>query len=136
VIRAEALAAALLLAAPADAQPAPAPQPNWRVSARDSDFSDVIDTASIRRDGDKVRFTYESRFASPRVNDGTTFDTLGVTEEMDCRARTTRLVELYFVLAGRELRRAQSNGADVMAVEPGTLLDAHYQAVCLNRWAP
>ena len=55
--------AAALAASPAQAQ-------NWRASSKAAGASAFIDTGSIRRDGDRVTFLREVRFAEPRTLQG------------------------------------------------------------------
>lgn len=125
------LAVAALLAPVAAAS---AQAPEWRLASSDGDNQAFIDTASIRRDGDKVRFWREIRTPEPvTLEGGLRFDRLGSLGEVDCRARTRRTLELYAKLDGEEIARGEDTG-EVEPIVPASTGETEMRAVCLGEW--
>ncbi len=113
--------------------PAAAQQASWRASSSSGDQSAFIDTASITRDGDRVRFLREVRGTTRSFPDGRRYDRLGSRMEIDCRAGTARNLELYANLGETTVAR-EAVGDDAQTIQSGSTLDADRRAVCANEW--
>lgn len=123
------LAAAMLAPLPAAAQ-----QQTWRQASSSGDRTAYIDTASIQRDGDKVRFWREVRSPAPvRFDSGESFDRLGARMEVDCRARTLVNLEVYAKL-GDQLVVSGAGDGTVEPIETGSTADTDLRAACFNEW--
>lgn len=122
--------AAILASLPATAQ-----QQSWRQSSTSGEQTAYIDTATIRRDGDKVRFWREVRSAAPMTFEtGERFDRLGAHMEVDCRARTLVNLEVYAKLGEEEIGRGPGDGA-VEPIADGSTADTDLRAACFNQWS-
>lgn len=127
-------AVALLAALFALAIPASAQQQSWRPASRAGERQAFIDTSSIRRDGDRVRFVREIRGGEiSQLQSGERFNVIGAVMEVDCRARTLRNLELYIRLDEAMVGRAEANG-NVEPVQPGSTADTDLRAACFNEW--
>lgn len=123
------LAAAMLISFPATAQ-----QQTWREASSSGDRTAFIDTASIQREGDKVRFWREVRSSAPmRFDSGESYDRLGAHMEVDCRARTLVNLEVYAKL-GDQVIASGAGGGGVEAVAEGSTADTDLRAACFNEW--
>lgn len=126
---ASALAAMFLAAMPAAAQ-----QRNWRAASSAGSQRAFIDTASIARDGDKVRFMREIRMDEPRQFDsGQRYDRIGSLIEADCRARTLQSLEIYASLGEEVIVRGEGD-REVDTVQAGSTADTDLRAACFDEW--
>ncbi|HYD14691.1 MAG TPA: surface-adhesin E family protein [Allosphingosinicella sp.] len=126
-------AAACLAALLATALPASA-QESWRPASRAGQQRAFIDTSSLRRTGDKVRFRREIRMGETRsFSDGTRYDRIGSFMEMDCRARTLQTLEAYAMLGAAVVVRQDGDG-QIEPVRAGSTADADLRAACFNEW--
>lgn len=116
---------------------APPQQPSWRAMSGSGEDA-YIDTASIARDGDRVRFWREIRLGAPVEGGpgGQAYDRIGGRMEVDCRARTMRTLEMYTKLGGRTTSSSPASGEGLRpeAVRRGGSAEADLRAVCLNQW--
>ena len=127
----KAVLAALVIAS---ALPASAQSQTWRVASGSGDRTGYIDTASIRREGDKVRFWREVRFATPRTfESGERYDRLGAHMEFDCRARTRATLELYAKFGDGMVGSGSTTGP-VEPITEGSTAHSELRAVCFNEW--
>ena len=116
------------------ALPASAHQENWRPASSNGTAQAYIDTSSMRRDGDRVRFVREVRMGSvQQFEDGRRYDVLGALMEVDCRARTLRNLEGYARLGSETVATEFSDG-NVDPVQPGSTADTDLRAACFNEW--
>lgn len=114
--------------------PASAQQQGWRPASSNGEQRAYIDTASIRRDGDLVRFTREIRMGRiHQFGSGARYDILGALMEVDCRARTLRSLEGYLKLGDAVVLREEGDGG-MEPVRPGTTADTDLRAVCFDDW--
>ncbi len=114
---------------PASAQPQ-----TWRQGSSSGGQAAFIDTASIERAGDKVRFWREVRTAQPALfESGERYDRIGSLLEVDCRARTLRNLRIYAKL-GDTLIFESGEASELEAVEAGTTADTDLRAACFNEW--
>ena len=122
-----ALLAAALAASPAAAE-------NWRASSKTSEAAAFIDTDSIRRDGERVSFRREVRFAKPRVlQNEQRFDRLRTLYEADCKAMTLQSVDISARL-GEQLLFSAAERGDVETAKPGSTAETDLKAACHNQW--
>lgn len=127
-----ALSATLLATGVASAQQQ---QHYWRPASSAGDGRAFIDTLSIQRTGDQVRFLREIRFNPARqFDDGQQFDRLGAVMEFDCRAHTLRNISLYSKLGDRVITEAPSSSSDAEPIDAGTTAETDFRAVCLDQW--
>lgn len=127
----KAAAAALLLCA---AVPASAQAQAWRRSSSAGDATGFIDTASIRRDGDRVFFQREVRYAQPKAfSTGEKFDRILVHYEGDCKAMTLR-AHLVRVRLGDKLVLEFSDKDRTDSAGPGSNAEKDLQAACFGKW--
>lgn len=119
---------------PAAIFPAFAQQPSWRAASRAGDQQAFIDTTSIRRTGDRVRFLREIRMSGIRqFQGGERYDRIGAVIEVDCQARTLVTISLYAKLGDATI--ASGDGDDeIEPVRPGTNADTDLRAACFNQW--
>lgn len=120
---------AFALAGTAAAQPQ-----NWRASSASDEAQGYIDTDSIDREGDRVRFWREIRFGQVQSTDsGERFDRIAAHYEGDCRLKTLRSMTLRVRLGGRLVFEGEDTG-ETEAVSPGSAGDADLRAACFNEW--
>ena len=120
--------AAALAASPAAAE-------NWRAASKTDGASAFIDTASIRRDGDRVTFVREVRYDALQDLDGdTSYDRLRARWEADCRAMTLQSLDLSARLGEKVIFSAESERGDLERPEAGTNGEATLHAVCRDQW--
>jgi len=112
--------------------PVAAQQRTWRSSSHQGGDRTFIDTSSIRRDGAKVRFLRELRFAEPQ-GVGSGFDRLLSLIEVDCEARTIQTLERTVKL-GEEVVASGSDYEDPQPVRRRTTADVDLRAVCFDDW--
>lgn len=121
----------VLLAAPL---PAMAQDSTWRPSSSSGGRFAMIDTASIVRDGARVRAVREVRTLEPQTFEtGARYDRLGALMEFDCAARTARTIRVYARLGDEVIGEDDVEDA-VAPVVPGSTADADLRAVCFNEW--
>lgn len=107
----------------------------WRQASGSGGQSGYIDTASMQRTGDRIRFWREIRTREPQnFRDGQSFDRLGASIEVDCRARTFRTIELYAKLGEQLVGRTDAEDREAREVPAGTTTEAEFRAVCFNEW--
>lgn len=127
------LAAPALVVAAAD--PAGAQERAWRRSSASPGAAAFIDTRSIRREGDRVRFDRELRFDPPRTfSNGAPFDRILAREEGDCKARTLREGAMTVRLGDKVVVQFSSKGK-TEAVVPDSNADIDLQAACFGKWS-
>jgi hypothetical protein len=104
-----------ILAAALAAQVLPAPGAvTWQEAAQDSGGRYAIDPASIRRDGDRVRFLMRATAAAAEP-DGTS--SAVVRYLIDCRARRSAMLAVDFY-RGDALARSQETAEDEIEWRP------------------
>lgn len=126
--------AALALVLIAQALPAAAQQANWRRGSSAGGQSVLIDTTSIQRDGDKVRFMRELRLRETRqLEGGASYDRIGALMEADCRGRTLRALEIAAKMGETTVFSGEGDG-EADPARPGSTADIDLRAVCFNEW--
>jgi hypothetical protein len=131
---ARAAAATLLLVLVSGAVPAAAQTENWRPSSRGGVARGYIETNSISRDGDIVRFWREIRFPSSRMlGSDVTYDRLAALYEGDCRGETLRPLSVRARLGERIVWKDEEAG-EADRVERGSAGYVDLRAACFNEW--
>jgi hypothetical protein len=115
---------------------APALSENWRATGSTGGAVGYVDTDSVKRQGDEVRFWTEIRYSEPQsLPAGKLFDRMAALVEIDCRAKTYRSVRIRANLGGRLVHQGKIPNDRPDPVRPGTNIDAQMRAVCLGDWA-
>lgn len=114
----------------------PALSENWRVVTKVGEVFGYIDTDSIKRDGDKVRFWMELRLPQAQAAPtGHRFDRMGSMIEIHCRAKTYRSLRIRANLGDQLIHEDKSPDKSASPVRPGTAADDEMRAVCSGDWA-
>lgn len=112
----------------------PAAAETWRASSKGQGAAAYIDTDSIQRSGDEVRFRRELRWDEPRTfENGTRFDRIAALYVADCRAMTLRAINMSAALGDKVLFSGDSNEAAEKAA-PGTTAETDLRSACFNQW--
>ena len=113
----------------------PASSETWRESGSTGGAIGYIDTDSLKRDGDKIRFWTEIRLPEPKsAPTGERFDRMGALVEIDCRAMTYRNLRNRAGLGDRLIYEGKVKEAPD-TVTPGTNIHAQLRAVCFDDWS-
>jgi hypothetical protein len=113
----------------------PAQSETWREVSKVGDTSGYIDTESIKRDGDKVRFRLDMRLFLPEgTRSGHRYDRIASTVEIDCREKTYRILRIGAKLGDRSVFGGKSPDKSVNPIRPGTTVDDEMRAVCSDEW--
>lgn len=114
----------------------PALSENWRATGSTDGAVGYIDTDSVKRKGDTIRFWTEIRLPEPKsVPTGERFDRMGALVEIDCRAKTYRNLRNRANLGDRLIHQGKVPNDSPDPVRPGTNIYAQMRAVCLDEWA-
>lgn len=106
----------------------------WRPSSKSGFGSAFIETDSIKREGAKVTFWREVRFAGPRtLKDGTQIDRIATYHEGNCSAMTLQSLRLRPALVTKVLGDFTADGR-VEWAKPGSTAETDLRAVCLDQW--
>ena len=112
----------------------PAQAENWRASSKTDAAAAFIDTSAIRRDGDRVTFRREVRFAEPRVLQGDVrFDRLRTLYEGDCKAMTLQSLDISARL-GETILLSSAERGELETAKPGTTAETDLKAACHGQW--
>lgn len=115
---------------------APASAENWRASGSSDGAIGYIDTDSVKRNGDRIRFWTEIRLPEPHsAPSGERFDRMGALVEIDCRARTYRNLKGRANLGDRLIYQGKVANDAPDTVRPGTNIHAQMRAVCFDDWS-
>jgi hypothetical protein len=124
----------ILIAAVSLGLASPAPAENWRASSGGQGATAYIDTDSIQRSGDEVRFWREVRWPAPRAfEDGTRYDRIGALYVADCRAMTLRAIRMRAALGATILAEGDTEEPTQNA-GPGTTAETDLRSACFNDW--
>jgi hypothetical protein len=125
----------LVLALPLTLLASPALSENWRLVSKVADIPGYIDTDSLKRDGDKIRFRLEMRFPETQGTPaGRRYDRIASTVEIDCRAKTYRILRIGAKVGEISVFGGKSPDKSVNPVRPGTAVDDEMRAVCSDDW--
>jgi hypothetical protein len=114
---------------------APASSENWRKSGSTGGAIGYIDTDSLKRDGDKIRFWTEVRLPEPQsAPSGERFDRMAALVEIDCRAKTYRNLKSRANLGDRLIHQGKVPKGAPDPVRPGTNIHVQLRAVCFDDW--
>ena len=118
--------------------PAAAEAQTWRQAARGDSGTEYIDTDSIVRSGETVRYSRETRLFRPdRVSSGIRYDTLAVDYRADCTRRTHNALRTTARLKGVTIisfTAEEAGGEDEQKALPGSVAEGVLNAVCDGEW--
>lgn len=107
---------------------------SWRASSTAMGATAYIDTDSIRREGDQVRYWREIRWPGVRtLETGTRYDRLMNLNQANCATKKVRSLEVRLKL-GDKVVVSDFTPGEVEAVKPGTTLETDLRAVCSGEW--
>lgn len=113
----------------------PALSENWREVTKVGEVPGYIDTDSIKREGDKVRFRLEMHLPQPQsARTGHRFDRITSMVEIDCRGKTYRVLRIGAKLGDLSVFGGKSPDKSVQPARPGTAVDDEMRAVCFGEW--
>jgi hypothetical protein len=106
----------------------------WRASSANDGARGYIDTDSIVREGERVRFWREVRWPKPRtLDDGIVFDRLAALYEADCGGNTLRTLRIRAGLGERTWSEGQADGT-TETVQPGSTGYIDLRSACFGEW--
>lgn len=114
---------------------APALSQTWRQVSKVGQVLGYIDTDSLKRDGDKVRFRMEVRFPITQGTPaGRRYDRIASLVEIDCRVKTYRLLRIGAKVGEISVFGGKSPDRSANPIRPGTAADDEMRAVCSDQW--
>jgi hypothetical protein len=112
----------------------PAFAENWRLAAGNDTAREYVDVESIVRNGNRVRFTRETRFPSLQsIESVPNFDRLLTLHAGDCGARSLQRLQIT-AKRGTEVVGTFEGDRAIEAAEPGSIAAGILSAVCDNDW--
>ena len=112
----------------------PAFAETWRASSASDEAAAFIDVDSIQRDGNRVTFWREVRWATVQnLSDGIRFDRIANLYEADCEAMRFRSIQVQARLEAEVILAGEEEG-ETEEAQPGSTAEVDLKAACFDTW--